>query len=169
MYRVILSDNELLELNRRTGLRLTLPCERDRLEMLRLSHAGWSIPRIAAHLHQHHQTVRRWIKAYLVGGFDALSDLPHGGKVSTLTPEIVASLVEKVSEGERTWTAADMADWLHEHHGIALSTGRVILHVKRAGLVFKRTSRSLKHKQDAEQVASRRATLQMLKGGPEAG
>lgn len=86
-----LSDDELQELNRRAALRETLPRERDRLEMRRLSNAGWSIPRVTAPLGQHHQTVRRWIKAYLSGGFDALSDLPHGGNTSALTPAVAAS------------------------------------------------------------------------------
>ncbi len=33
--------------------------------MVRLSDAGWRIPRIAIHLNQHEQTVRYWIKAFL--------------------------------------------------------------------------------------------------------
>jgi hypothetical protein len=43
---------------------------RDRLEMLRLSHGGRSIPKFANHLLKHHQTVRFWIKTFLLEGFD---------------------------------------------------------------------------------------------------
>ena len=56
--------------------------------MVRLSDAGWSVPRIAAHFGVHHQTVRYWIKAYLAGGFDALDDRPHTGQRSAITEEI---------------------------------------------------------------------------------
>ena len=58
--------------------------------MVRLSAKGWGIPKIAVHLAQHEQTVRHWIKAFLSGGFDALSDKPHTGKASAVTPEMLA-------------------------------------------------------------------------------
>src|SRR5438105_3557631 len=54
--------------------------------MVRLSDAGWFVPKIAAHFGVHHQTVRYWIKAYLAGGFDALDDRPHTGQHSAIEP-----------------------------------------------------------------------------------
>ena len=77
MYRVILTDAQRQQLNQRAHQPGIAPSTRDRLEMVRLSDAGWSVPRIALHLHQHEQTVRSWIKAFLSGGFDALSDKPR--------------------------------------------------------------------------------------------
>lgn len=50
MYRVQFDDFARQELNRRTHLPEIAPNTRDRLEMLRLSDAGWSIPKIAVHL-----------------------------------------------------------------------------------------------------------------------
>jgi transposase len=83
------------------------------------------------------------------------------------------ALFAEVSKGERTWTAPQMADWLHEQFGLTLSSGRVALHMRRRGLVYKlvykRTSRTLKHKQDAEQAAAARTTLDLLERGPKAG
>lgn len=70
--------------------------ERERLEMVRLSDAGWSVPKIARHLRFHEQRVRAWIKAYLGGGFDALDDRPHVGQSSAITPDILAQV--------RRWT-----------------------------------------------------------------
>lgn len=142
---------------------------RDRLEMVRLSDAGMSVPWIAGHLNLHSQTVRKFIKAFLDGGFEALRDKPRPGKVSELTAPMKDALFAQVSKGERTWTAPQMADWLQEHFGLTLSSGRVALHMRRRGLVYKRTSRSLKHKQDADEIDAARTTLDLLKRGPKAG
>ena len=112
MYRVTLTDDLRLELHRRAHERDVAPCVRDRLEMIRLSDKGWSIPKIATHLEQHEQTVRYWIKAFLAGSFDALTDKPHGGKVSALTPEIMNAVVAHIRTSQQTWTANQVADWV---------------------------------------------------------
>ncbi len=62
MYRIILSNDQRDELRERTRQAGLAPSTRDRLEMVRLSDAGWSVPRIARHLGQHEQTVRTWIQ-----------------------------------------------------------------------------------------------------------
>lgn len=145
---------------------------RDRLEMVRLSDAGMSVPWIATHLKLHPQTVRKFVKAFLDGrdgGFDALRDKPRPGKVSELTTSMRDALFAEVSQGDRTWTAAQMAAWLHEQYSLTLSKERIALHMRRRGLVYKRTSRTLKHKQDADAVAASRTTLDLLKRGPKAG
>jgi transposase len=141
------------------------PCVRDRLEMIRLSHCGWSIPRIASRLQQHDQTVRYWIKAFLLGGFEALEDKPHGGKVSELTPEILADVIAHIRTSQQTWTAAQIADWTAEHYQVRISPGRMRVHLRRAELAYKRTSRSLKHKQKAEEVALKAIGLETLQKG----
>ncbi|MGH7745600.1 MAG: helix-turn-helix domain-containing protein, partial [Candidatus Dormibacteria bacterium] len=92
------------------------PSTRDRLEMVRLSDAGWSVPRIARHLSQHEQTVRAWIKAFLGGGFAALATKPRGGKQSALTAPLIDRVRAEVARGARTWTAAQLADWVAAEH-----------------------------------------------------
>ncbi len=89
MYRITLTDEQRTELRQRTRQRGLAPSTRDHLEMVRLADAGWSAPRIARHLGQHEQTVRAWLKAFLSGGFAALSNKPRGGKHSALTPAIL--------------------------------------------------------------------------------
>jgi transposase len=79
-----------------------------------------------------------------------------------------AALYAEIEKGERTWSAPQMAEWLKEHVGLSLSPQRVTTHMRREGLVYKRTSRTLSHKQDAEQVAACRTSLEMLKRGPKA-
>src|SRR5436305_3627964 len=104
MYRIALSDEQRQELRERTRQAGLAPSTRDRLEMVRLSDAGWSVPRIARHLVQHEQTVRTWIKAFLAGGFAALPNKPRGGKVAALSGPILEQVREEVATGTRTWT-----------------------------------------------------------------
>jgi len=165
MYRIILTDEQRLELDRRAHLRDTAPCVRDRLEMLRLSDSGWSIPRIARHLMQHEQTVRYWIKAFLAGSFDALVDKAHGGKVSALTPQILEAVAAHLRTSQQSFTAAQIADWVAQTHQIAISPSRMRVHLKRARLSYKRSSRSLKHKQKPEEVAAKQVSLETLQKG----
>jgi transposase len=168
MYRVTLTDAQRQDLRQRTRRVGLAASTRDRLEMVRLADTGWSVPRIARHLGQHEQTVRAWIKAFLAGGFDALPNRPRGGKQSALTPPMLEAVRAEVARGTRTWTAAQLADWVAEHHGVRLSTDRLRVHLRRARISWQRTSRSLKHKQDPDEVAERQAVLDELekKGRP---
>ncbi len=159
MYRIALTDAQRHDLRQRTRQRGLAPSTRDRLEMVRLSDAGWSVPRIARHLGQHEQTVRLWIKAFLHGGFAALPNKPRGGKQSALTPAILDAIRAELAQGQRTWTAAQLAAWVAEHHGVRLSPDRLRVHLRRAKLSWQRTSRSLNHKQDPIEVAERQIEL----------
>lgn len=165
MYRVHLTDEQRQELKRRTHQVGLAPSTRDRLEMVRLADAGWSVPRIARHLGQHEQTVRAWVKAFLRSGFEALGNKPRPGQTSALTPTMVAALHAEVEKGERIWTASQLVQWVAVQHGVRLSEGRLRLHLRRAGLSWQRTSRDLGHKQKPAEVAEKQATLQGLQKG----
>ena len=159
MYRITLTDEQRRELRARAHQAGLAPSTRDRLEMVGLSDAGWSVPRIARHLGQHEQTIRTWIKAFLAGGFAALPNKPRGGKTSALSGPILERVRAEVATGTRTWTAAQLADWLAEHHGVRLSADRVRRHLRRADISWQRTSRTLRHKQGPTEVAERQAVL----------
>ena len=89
--------------------------------MMRLSDAGWSGPQIAGHLHISEVRVRCWIKQFLTGGVDALPDQPHWGQHSQLTPEWLAAIRARVPQGDRPWTAAQLAAWVAAEYGVPLS------------------------------------------------
>lgn len=159
MYRITLTEEqrrELRQYTRRAGL---APSTRDRLEMVRLSDAGWSVPRIARHLGLHEQTVRAWVKAFLAGGFAALPSKPRGGKTSALTAPMLEGVRAELAKGARTWTAAQLAEWVAAAHGVRLSADRLRRHLRRARISWQRTSRTLRHKQDPLEVAEREAVL----------
>ena len=169
MYRVHLNEDQQTELRRRAHQSQVAPRVRDRLEMVRLSGMGWSIPRIARHLGQHEQTVRAWIKAFLEGGFDALTDKPHTGQQSAVTSEIMAAVKEWLTAGNRTWNARQIAQEVHARYGLSLSVAHWRKLLRRQGLTYKRTKRTLRHKQDPQAVAAKTEEIATLKRGPQAG
>lgn len=156
MYRVALTDVQRDELHRRAHTPGVQPRTRDRLEMVRLSAAGWSPPQIAAHLQISDKRVRHYLKAFLAAGFDALPDRPHPGMTSPLTPAIEAALRQELRQDERTWTAAQLAAWVDEQFGVRLTPDALTRRLKRARIAWKRTSRSVKHKQQPEAVAAKK-------------
>lgn len=162
MYVMHLTDAQRQELQRRTHAADAKPRTRDRLEMVRLGDAGWSCPRIARHLGLCEETVRTWLKAFLTGGFDALADQPHPGQQSALTPAMEEAIREQLRHGMRTWTAAHLADWLDRQFGVRLSPAHLGRRLKRARIVYKRNSRSVKHKQDPVEVAAKQEEMASL-------
>jgi len=152
MYCVHLTDAQRDELDQRAHDPRTKPRTRDRLEMVRLAAAGWSVPRIARHFRCHEETVRPWIKAFLARGFDALADQPHPGQRSKLTPAIEEAIRTELRRDARTWTAAQLATWVAEQFGVCLSAAELGRRLKRAGIIYKRASRSLKQKQNPADV-----------------
>jgi transposase len=162
MYRVRLTDAQRQELNQRAHAPRVMPRTRDRLEMLRLSDAGWSIPRIARHLDLSEQTVRHWIKTFLTGSFDALPDQPHLGQSSAITPQIEEAIRQELRQDQRTWTASQLADWIGERFGVHRTAAHLARRLDRAGIAYKRTGRSLKHKQNPDEVAAKQEEMTAL-------
>lgn len=165
MYRITLTDEQISELNRRCRDSGTRPRTRDRLEMLRLAHSGWSIPAIAQHFRMTESRVRHWIKAFLGGGFGALESKKSPGPPRKLTEPILRRLKEQVSQDGRTWTAPQVIDWLQEQYGIGVNRTWLCEVMNQNGLSYKRTTRTVRHKQTPEQVAQKKADLETLKKG----
>jgi transposase len=162
MYRVRLTDAQRQELKRRSHAPGVMPRTRDRLEMVRLAAAGWSVPLIAGHLDLSEQTVRHWIKAFLSGGFDALPDQPHVGQSSAITPQIEAAIRKELRRDVRTWSASQLAEWVGERFGVHRTAAHLARRLDRAGIAYKRTGRSLKHKQNPDEVAAKEEEMAAL-------
>ena len=165
MYRVCLTEEQRQELHRRIRQPHLPARTRERLEMVRLADAGWKIPRIAGHLKQHEQTVRRWIKAYLADGFDALTDQPHTGQQSAITQDILTEVRAWLEAGDRTWNAVQIAEEVAKRHGLWRSARQWRQVLRREQLSYKRTKRTLRHKQKPQEVAAKRADIETLQKG----
>ena len=106
MIRVVLTPAQHDELRTRTRAPGIAPRTRDRLEMIRLADAGWSVPRIARHLGAHEHTVRKYVKAFLAEGFEVLPDRPRPGRPPIITTAHLDALEMLLDAGGRTWTTA---------------------------------------------------------------
>lgn len=162
MYRVELSDEQQRELQRRAHAPGIRPRTRDRLEMVRFSHSGRSVPQIARHLGVSEKRVRHWIKTFLAKGFAALTDRPPVGRPSRLTPAIGAAVRRELEKGDRTWTAPQLAEWIEQQVGVRVSAAHLRRFRRRWHMSWKRTARSVSHKQKPDEVAAKKKELDAL-------
>ena len=119
---------------------------RDRLEMVRLADAGWSVPRIARHLGCHEQTARRHVKAFLARGFAALPDRPRPGRPPIVAEADLLALEAVLDAGGRTWTARQLVAWLGAERGVAVHPDHLRRLLRRRRFGWKRTVASVAHK-----------------------
>lgn len=167
MIRVELTPLQRAEIRARTREPGCAPRTRDRLEMVRLADAGWSVPRIARHLGSHEQTVRKYLKAFVADGFAALPDRPRPGRPPTVTAAHLNALEALLDAGGRTWTTPQLAAWLEQEHGVRVHPDHLSrrLHARRFG--WKRTVSSVAHKRrDPTGYAAKTAELADLKKRP---
>jgi len=165
--RVRLTAAQLADLNARARDRALSPRARERLEMVRLSHLGLTVPRIAAHLGRHEQTVRRVIAGFLADGFAALPDRPRPGRPAALSAAALAAVEQRLdadAAAGRTWTAPQLAAWLAAEHGVGVSPGWLSARLKARRFRWKRTRHSVRHKRrDPDLHAAKEAELEVLK------
>lgn len=137
---------------------------RDRLEMIRLADAGWSIPRIARHLGFHEQTVRRQVKAFLTGGFDALPDRPRSGRPPQITEADLQAVDALLDAGERTWTLRQLVAWLAAERQVGIHPEHLRRLLRARRFTWKRTVSSVAHqRRDPAAYAAKVIELEELK------
>src|SRR5690349_20996931 len=167
MIRIHLDDATRSELS--TLRRSDLPAAaRDRIEMAFLSDAGRSPPRIAAHLGYHPQTVRDRLRDFLGRGTDALfrrrpGPAPDVGR----RDEVTRALAELLGEG-RTWTSRQLSEAL-AGRGLAIGPRQTRRYLKRLKAGYRRTTSTLKHKQDPAKAERAGRVLDNLRAKAAAG
>jgi transposase len=157
MIRTQLDDatrTELLAL-RHTDLS---PASRDRLEMVLLSDAGWSAPRIAAHLGCHPHTARKALRLFRQQGAAGLARRRPGPPPDQARRDRVTGLLSELLGQERTWTSAQLAEALRPH-GVTLGTRQLRRYLKLLKAGYRRTASTLKHKQGPPKVERAKAVL----------
>ncbi|HZU75649.1 MAG TPA: helix-turn-helix domain-containing protein [Dehalococcoidia bacterium] len=137
---------------------------RVRCQILPLSDAGWSPPRIATHLAYHPHTVRAVLRRFQARGVAGLTPDAPGPPPDTTRRQQVTDALGRLLGQERTWTAAQLAAALGEQ-GIALSVRQTRRYLGRMGARWRRVQRTLAHKQDPARVAIATQTLDALKKG----
>ena len=135
---------------------------RDRLEMLFLSDAGWSPPRIAAHLGYDPQTVRKVLSGWRRHGQAILFPAKPGPEPDTARRDRICGHLTDLLSQDRTWTSAQLADALRPH-GLTLGGRQVrrYLHQLKAG--YRRTASTLEHKQNPAKIERAKPVLEGVK------
>ena len=141
------------------------PAERDRVEMLRLSEAGWAAPRIAQHLDCSTATVRRFFHAFRSQGLGAVRRQRPGPPPDTARRRQVAGALTALLRQGRTWSARQLAAALAER-GIRLSARQVHRHLPGLRARWRRTARTLRHRQAPARVAAARDQLAQRREAP---
>lgn len=164
MIRIQLDDATRSELQslRRTSLP---PAARDRLEMVLLSEAGWSPPRIAAHLRRYPQTVRKVLHDYRRRGTPAFHPDRPGPAPDAQRRDRLLGLLRDLLGQDRTWTSAQLAEALLPH-GIALGGRQVRRYLALLKAGYRRTASTLEHKQNPAKVERARTVLGGVKKKP---
>jgi len=167
MIRTTLDDatREQLQALRRKPLP---PRARDRIEMVILSDAGWSAPRIADHLGCCGQTVRDLLRSFLARGTDALYPFRTGTGPDIDHRDRVTDELKRLLAEDRTWTGRQLAQALAQR-GITMGARQVRRHLKRLGARYRRTASTLKHKQDPAKAERAGRVLENLKAKAAAG
>jgi transposase len=170
---VRLTDAHWAEWEQLWRARTLPPRVRERLEMIRYSDLGWSPPRIAAALEVHEQTVRKYVKAFRTGGFAALADRPRSGRPPQVTAadlDALEAMLDAAAADGRTWTLPQLVHWLATARGVRVSAGRLSVLLKARRFRWKRTKRSVRHKQQdpdrQRQAAADLASLHRCRGRP---
>jgi putative transposase len=160
MIRIQLDDARRDELRR---LRHTnLPdTARDRLEMILLSDAGWSPPRIARHLDCHPHTARAVLKGYRAHGLAALQSHPPGPPPDHQRRQAVTQRLTALLGQRRTWSSRQLAEAMRPE--VVLSPRQVLRYLALLGARYRRTASTVRHKQDPAKAARARRVLDGLK------
>jgi len=135
---------------------------RDRLEIVLLSDAGWSPPRIARHLGCHPHTSRAVLRGFRDRGQPALWPDRPGPAPDQPRRQAVAEVLRSLLAQERTWTSRQLSTALRER-GIELGPRQVRRYLKVLKAGYRRTASTVSHKQDPAKVARAKVVLGGLK------
>ncbi|MFJ8028865.1 IS630 family transposase [Streptomyces sp. NPDC096311] len=170
--RVELSGVQEVELGRRLRARDLSVNERMRLECVRLSAQGRTVPQIALIVVKHVVTVRKALHRFAGGGIEALADAPRPGRPPCWAREDLDALEAMLDDSAamgRTWTLPGLAQWLRLERGVDLDSSWLSVLLHRDGFRWKRTRDSLRHLADEVLQQAARAQLEDLRTEAAAG
>jgi transposase len=151
LLRVELTPEQRDELRARLRAREVPWHTRLRLECVRWSDAGLTVPQIGQQVERHQVTVREALRRFAAGGFAALGDAPGSGRPPTVAradlDALAAMLDAAVAQGH-TVTAGAAADWLATERGVRVSAAWLTVLLRRDDFRWKRTYDSLRHPAD---------------------
>ena len=142
------------------------PRVRERLEMVKALDLGQELPQVEAWSGRTAATIRRWAGRFASGGVAALADAPRGGRPRRADDAYLAALEAAVETAPPelglpfdVWTSARLSASLEEATGVRIAPGWLRALLARRRFVSGRPKHTLKHLQDAAEVAACQAEL----------
>jgi transposase len=166
---------EVEALLRRTDL---APRVRERLEMVKGRALGQDLEQIAAWSGRSVRRVRHWLGRFRAGGAAALADAPRPGRPAKADEAYLRALEATVETTPPSlglpfdvWTSDRLSAYLAGTTGVRIAPGWLRALLARRDFVCGRPKHTLKHLQDAAEVAACEAALAEAggKGGGRAG
>jgi transposase len=138
---------------------------RTRSQMMLLAAEKQLVAReIAEIVREDEQTVRRWMKRYMVEGVEGLKDAPRPGATAKVTPAYEAELLRVVRLRPRSmglefslWTLQRLADYLAEARGIRIEAETVRQHLAKHDIVLSRPQHKISSPDPEYEVKKRRS------------
>ncbi|WP_243458629.1 IS630 family transposase [Nostoc sp. UIC 10630] len=134
---------------------------KDRAEVIRLSAHGWYVEKIAAHFNWTAQTVREVLHRWEHLGLEGFWEKPGRGGKSRWTEDDMVFLEECLEQEPRTYNSVQLAQKLEQERSIKLSPDW-LRQVLKKGIIWKRTRKSHKAKQDPVVQEIKQADLEIL-------
>ena len=175
--KVDLTGEQRQEVERLLRQRDLAPRVRERLEMVKALGLGQEVAQIEVWSGRTAGTIRRWVGRYLSGGVAALADAPRGGRPRRADEAYLAALETAVETAPPewglpfdVWTSDRLSAYLAETTGVRIAPGWVRALLAGRRFVSGRPKHSLKHLQNAAEVAACEAELAAAekKGGRRA-
>lgn len=135
-----------------------------RASIIRLSHHGWTVPKLARHFGRGLQTIHNDLTRFEEFGVEGLSDGKAPGNKPSVTAEITAFLHRKLAE-DRVWNSSLLSEAVREQFGATLGREVIRLKLVELGYRWKRARYAPGKQADPEVVADHQASLETLKKG----
>jgi transposase len=149
------------------------PRVRHRAQALVLLVQGMSVLGVARWFRTAPHRVRAWRAWFLEGGRNRLADDRRSGRPPKLGPDDLACLDEALQRGPlaygwpvTVWSIRDLQELLRQRRGVQVSVFTVHRAVRGLGYRYRRPRHDLKHRQDAQAVASAQEALAWLGKAP---
>lgn len=149
------------------------PRVRRRAQALFMLAQGASVLGVARWFRTAPHRVRTWRTWFLEGGRDRLADDRRTGRPPKLGPDDLTFLDEALQRGPQaygwpvtTWSIRDLQELLRQKRQVEVSVYTVHRTVRGLGYRYHRPRHDLKHRQDAEAVASAQQALAWLGKAP---
>ena len=142
------------------------PRQRERLEMVKAAALGHGLPEIARWSGRTVRTVRSWLGRFAEVGATGLADAPRPGRPVRADAAYLAALERAVETPPRevglpfdVWTSPRLSEHLAATTGVRIAPGWLRALLARRDFVCGRPKHTLKHLQDAGEVAAAKAEL----------